>query len=93
MVCVVIENGVIEIIQRRRPVQKLSKTSIFGPIDVFEVTSTKIDVNYDHSDHFAPQLRPKIVKTNQNVSKIIKIGIIAENHEFGPPYLVAESGQ
>ena len=41
MVYVVIENGVIEIIQRRRPAQKWSKTSIFGTIDVFEIISTK----------------------------------------------------
>ena len=52
----------------------------------------KIDVNYIHSDHFAPQARPKIVKNDQNVSKIIEIGIIAENHWFGSPLLSAEIG-
>mgnify|MGYP005819687799 CR=1 FL=1 len=32
-----------------------------------------------------------MVKNNQNVSKIIEIGIIAENHEFAP-LLSAEIG-
>ena len=33
-----------------------------------------------------------MVKNDQNVSKIIEIGIIAENHEFGSPLLSGRTG-
>ena len=80
MVYVVIENGVIEIIQRRRAAQKWSKRQFSERLTYLRSSAPKIDVNYVHSDHFAPQARLKMVKNDQNVSKIIEIKIIAENH-------------